>query len=104
MKKIATLAEAYHVPLAPHCTASYLGIAASLHVVASIPAVPDPRVLPDEYRVQSEAHRCTWPVSIDADGYIGLAARAPAWAWRSTRKCWRKKPASRKSTSGRARS
>jgi galactonate dehydratase len=37
MKKIATLAEAYFVPLAPHCTASYLGIAASLHVVASIP-------------------------------------------------------------------
>ena len=37
MKKIATLAEAYHVPLAPHCTASFLGIAASLHVAASIP-------------------------------------------------------------------
>ena len=37
MKKIATLAETYFVPLAPHCTASYLGIAASLHVVASIP-------------------------------------------------------------------
>src|SRR5262249_51487174 len=34
MKKIATLAEAFTVPLAPHCTASYLGIAASLHVVA----------------------------------------------------------------------
>jgi galactonate dehydratase len=37
MKKIATLAEAYFVPLAPHCTATFLGIAASLHVVASIP-------------------------------------------------------------------
>src|SRR5205807_7654077 len=37
MKKIATLAEAYHTPLAPHCTAGFLGIAASLHVVASIP-------------------------------------------------------------------
>src|SRR5204863_4825029 len=36
MKKIAALAETYHVPLAPHCTATYLGIAASLHVVASI--------------------------------------------------------------------
>ena len=32
MRKIATLAETYHVPMAPHCTASYLGIAASLHV------------------------------------------------------------------------
>lgn len=37
MKKIATLAEAFFVPLAPHCTATFLGIAASLHVVASIP-------------------------------------------------------------------
>src|SRR6185312_15947518 len=37
LKKIAALAEAYHVPLAPHCTASFLGIAASLHLVSSIP-------------------------------------------------------------------
>ena len=37
MKKIATLAEAYYVPLAPHCTMSQLGVSASLHVAASIP-------------------------------------------------------------------
>jgi len=37
MKKIATLAETFFVPLAPHCTASHLGISASLHVAASIP-------------------------------------------------------------------
>ena len=37
MKKIAALAEAYHVPLAPHCTTSQLGATASLHVAASIP-------------------------------------------------------------------
>jgi galactonate dehydratase len=37
MKKIATLAEAYYVPLAPHCTQSYLGMTASFHVVASVP-------------------------------------------------------------------
>jgi len=37
MKKIATLAEAYSVPLAPHCTQSYLGMTASFHVTASIP-------------------------------------------------------------------
>lgn len=37
MKKIATLAEAYMVPLAPHCTQSYLGMTASFHVSASIP-------------------------------------------------------------------
>jgi len=37
MRKIATLAEAYFVPLAPHCTMSELGLTASLHVAASIP-------------------------------------------------------------------
>lgn len=37
MKKIATLAEAYYVPLAPHCTQSYLGMTASFHVTASVP-------------------------------------------------------------------
>ena len=37
MKKIAALAEAFHVPLAPHCTQSYLGMTASFHVTASIP-------------------------------------------------------------------
>lgn len=37
MRKIAVLAEAYHVPLAPHNTCSELGLSASLHVAASIP-------------------------------------------------------------------
>lgn len=37
MKKIAALAEAHYVPLAPHCTSSYLGLSASLHVACSIP-------------------------------------------------------------------
>lgn len=37
VKKIATLAEAYFVPLAPHNTCSELGLTASLHVAASIP-------------------------------------------------------------------
>ncbi|MBI3410443.1 MAG: mandelate racemase/muconate lactonizing enzyme family protein [Planctomycetes bacterium] len=37
MRKIAALAEAYHVPLAPHNTCSELGLSASIHVSASIP-------------------------------------------------------------------
>ena len=37
IKKIAALAEAYHVPLAPHNTCSELGLSASLHAVAAIP-------------------------------------------------------------------
>jgi len=37
VKKIATLAETYMVPLAPHNTCSELGLTASIHVAASIP-------------------------------------------------------------------
>ncbi|MDB5321947.1 MAG: hypothetical protein JWN40_3578 [Phycisphaerales bacterium] len=37
MHKIAMLAEAYNVPLAPHCTTSPLGATASLSVAAAIP-------------------------------------------------------------------
>jgi len=36
MKKIATLGEAYHVPLAPHCVTTDLGMTGSLHVSASV--------------------------------------------------------------------
>lgn len=37
IKKIATLAETFFVPLAPHCTNTLLGISASMHTIASIP-------------------------------------------------------------------
>jgi galactonate dehydratase len=37
MRKISVLAEAYHVPLAPHCVTTDLGATASLHAAASIP-------------------------------------------------------------------
>jgi galactonate dehydratase len=37
MKKISTLAEAYFVPLAPHCTCSELGVSASLHASFAVP-------------------------------------------------------------------
>lgn len=37
LRKIAALGEAYHVPLAPHCVTTDLGVSASLHVSAAIP-------------------------------------------------------------------
>jgi len=37
MKKIATLAEAYFVPLAPHSAQGELGLSASLHATATVP-------------------------------------------------------------------
>lgn len=71
MKKIATLAEAFHVPLAPHCTASFLGIAASLHVVASIPFFLIHEFYPDNGGFNPRGiTRMSW--KLDADGYIGL--------------------------------
>jgi len=71
MKKIATLAEAYHVPLAPHCTASYLGIAASLHVVASIPFFLIHEFYPDNHGFNPKGlTNMAW--KLDGDGYIGL--------------------------------
>jgi galactonate dehydratase len=71
MKKIASLAETYFVPLAPHCTASFLGISASLHVVASIPFFLIHEFYPDNHGFNPKGigHM---PYKIDADGYIGL--------------------------------
>jgi galactonate dehydratase len=71
MKKIASLAEAYFVPLAPHCTASFLGIAASLHVVASIPFFLIHEFYPDNHGFNPKGIG-KMPYTIDADGYIGL--------------------------------
>ncbi len=71
MKKIATLAEAFFVPLAPHCTASNLGIAASLHVTASIPFFLIHEFYPDNKGFNpGSIMRMDWKV--DAEGYVGL--------------------------------
>ena len=71
MKKIAVLAEAFFVPLAPHCTANFLGIAASLHVVTSIPCFLIHEFYPDNNGFNSASIvRMNW--ALDKDGYIGL--------------------------------
>jgi galactonate dehydratase len=71
MKKIATLAEAHFVPLAPHCTATFLGIAASLHVVASIPFFLIHEFYPDNagFNVPGVTRM---EYRLDPEGYIGL--------------------------------
>jgi galactonate dehydratase len=71
MKKVAVLAETFHVPLAPHCTASNLGIAASLHVVASIPLFLIHEFYPDNQGFNPKGiARVDWKLA--ADGTIGL--------------------------------
>jgi galactonate dehydratase len=68
MVKVAALAEAHHVPIAPHCTMSYLGLSASLHVAASVPFF----LIHEGYKNQLPegiAHK-TW--EMDDEGYVSL--------------------------------
>ncbi|MFM7163312.1 MAG: mandelate racemase/muconate lactonizing enzyme family protein [Planctomycetaceae bacterium] len=71
MKKIATLAEAYYVPLAPHCTATFLGIAASLHVVSAIPLFLIHEFYPENAGFNLPGVT-RMPFELDQEGYIGL--------------------------------
>jgi len=68
MKKIATLAEAYYTPLAPHCTQSYLGMTASFHVTASVPLF----LIHESYdnELLGQIVRPHW--TKDSNGYVSL--------------------------------
>ncbi len=70
VKKIATLAEAYHVPLAPHNTCSELGLTASLHVAASIPLFLIQEGYLDGHIMPAGVARKNW--SVDKEGYASL--------------------------------
>lgn len=68
MKKIATLAEAYMTPLAPHCVTTELGVTASLHATAAVPFF-----IIHEYYPQITPEgllRKKW--TVDKDGYASL--------------------------------
>ncbi|MFM9066992.1 MAG: mandelate racemase/muconate lactonizing enzyme family protein [Planctomycetota bacterium] len=68
MRKIATLGEAYHVPLAPHCVTSDLGATASLHASAAIPFF----LIHEYYPSISPPGLVRKNWTIDADGYASL--------------------------------
>jgi galactonate dehydratase len=68
MKKIATLAEAYHTPLAPHCVTTELGVSASLHATAAIPFF----IIHEYYPQITPAGLLKKSWSVDADGYASL--------------------------------
>jgi len=70
MKKIAVLAEAYHVPLAPHCTTSPLGASASLHVAASIPFLLIHETAPGALQWGEQFIRKSW--TVDREGYASI--------------------------------
>jgi galactonate dehydratase len=68
MKKIAVLAEAYHVPLAPHCITTDLGASASLHVAASIPFF----IIHEYYPNHTPEGSMTKKWTVDKDGYASI--------------------------------
>jgi len=70
MKKIATLAEAYYTPLAPHCTNTLLGIAASLHAIAAVPLF----LIHEAYGFNTPRKAVKGNWEVDKDGYVGLPA------------------------------
>ena len=70
MQKIATLAEAYYVPLAPHCTCSQLGLTASLHATVATPLFLIHEGYLDGHIMPAGVANVTWKV--DADGYASL--------------------------------
>jgi galactonate dehydratase len=70
LKKIATLAETFHVPMAPHNTCSQLGLSASLHVSASIPLFLIQEGYIDGHIMPHGVARVAW--TIDKDGYASL--------------------------------
>jgi galactonate dehydratase len=71
MKKIAVLAEAYQVPIAPHCTASLLGISASLHTACSVPLFLIHEFYPDNLGFGAKG-MVQMPFQIDKEGYVTL--------------------------------
>jgi len=68
MRKIAALAEAYYVPLAPHNTQSYLGVSASFHVAATVPLF----LIHECYHWDDLAPIARKHWEVDAKGYASL--------------------------------
>jgi galactonate dehydratase len=68
LRKIAILGEAYHVPLAPHCVTTDLGMSASLHVSASIPFF----LIHEYYPQITPAGLVKKSWSVDKDGYASI--------------------------------
>lgn len=70
MKKIATLAEAYQVPLAPHNTCSELGLSASIHAAFSIPLLLIHEAYLDGHLMPAGVARRSWQTDKDGDALL----------------------------------
>ncbi|MBY0528389.1 MAG: mandelate racemase/muconate lactonizing enzyme family protein [Gemmataceae bacterium] len=70
LRKIATLAETFYVPMAPHNTCSELGLTASLHATATIPLFLIHEGYLDGHIMPKGVARKNWEQ--DKDGYASL--------------------------------
>ncbi len=68
MRKVAAIAEAHLVPIAPHCTMTYLGTSASLHVAASVPMF----LIHEGYAKRVPDEVATKTYEMDEDGMVSL--------------------------------
>jgi L-alanine-DL-glutamate epimerase-like enolase superfamily enzyme len=66
-RKIASMAETYSIPIAPHGVASPLGTMAAAHVAA---ATPNLMLLEFTHYVDPAWTSLTEPVTLDADGFL----------------------------------
>ena len=82
MKKIATLAEAYFVPLAPHCTCTRAGPDRQPARHRRDPVLPDPRSL--SRRPHDAARRRAEELGPSTTTATPRCRKGRAWAWRST--------------------
>jgi galactonate dehydratase len=71
LRKIATLAETYQVPLTPHCVTTDLGMTASLHVSASVPLF----FIHEYYPSITPKGLIDKGWEVDKDGYASLPTR-----------------------------
>jgi len=70
MRKIATLAETYFVPLAPHCTTSELGASASIHATFAVPLFLIHECYLDGHIMPPGVARKSWKVGENGDALL----------------------------------
>lgn len=78
MRKIAAMAEAANLELAPHTWGNGIGLLANLHLAAAIPNCPYlefPHDPPSGFTLESRDQMLREPLTIDADGAVRVPGR-----------------------------
>jgi D-galactarolactone cycloisomerase len=78
MRKVAALAEAAHLEVAPHTWGNGIGLLANLHFAVAIPNCPYfefPHDPPSGFTLQSRDQMLMEPLTIDAEGMVRIPER-----------------------------